>query len=152
MPFAVGRIIFQSPLTTRKPGDDIEIRQKENETIATLRKTVEGQRQVITQLERKIEDLSQQNKDHVAALGANRVVTPQEQEAYKNQSLLINTLQDERNQLALWLRANKSQEISQGKHAGQELIPLILKYLGGTMPDPSIPLTPTPTPEEGKVQ
>lgn len=148
MPFAVGKVVFRSPLTTRKPGDDIEIREQENKIIATLRNTVEGQRRTIVQLEHKITDLGNQNEEYRKS----RVVSPQEEAAFKNQSKIIIELQNERNQLALWLRMNKATEIAQGKHAGKDLIPLILQYLGGTLPDPEIPLMPTPTPEGGPVQ
>jgi predicted RNase H-like nuclease (RuvC/YqgF family) len=148
MPFAIGRIIFRSPLTARHPGDDVEIRQNDNKIIATLRNTVEGQRRTIVQLENKLTDLSTQNEE----LRKSRVVSPQEEAAFKNQSKIVIDYQNQLNQLALWLRANKSMEISQGRHAGKELIPLILQYLGGVMPDATVPLTPTPTPEGGKVQ
>ncbi len=146
--FAVGKVVFRSPFVTRKPGDDIEIREKENQVIATLRNTVEGQRRTIVQLEHKITDLSNQNEEYRKS----KVITPQEQEMFRNQSQLILKLQEDLNQLALWLRRNKSVEIAQGKHEGRELIPLILQYLGGTMPDPAVPLTPTATPEGGQVQ
>lgn len=148
MAFAIGKIVFRAPFDIRRPGDDVEIRQKENTVIATLRKTVEGQRQVIVQLEHKITDLGNQNEE----MRKSKVVTPQEQEAYRNQSKIIMELQDERNQLALWLRKNKAAEIEQGKHAGWDLIPLILHYLGGELPDTTAPLIPTPTPGEGQVQ
>jgi hypothetical protein len=148
MPFAVGKIVFRSPLTTRKPGDDIEIRQVENKIINTFRNTVEGQRRTIIQLEHKITDLGNQNEEYRKS----KVISPEEQETFKNQSKIITNLQNERNQLALWLRVNKAVEIAQGKHAGVDLIPLILKYLGGTMPDPETPLVATPTPESGPVQ
>ena len=148
MPFAVGKVVFRSPLTTRKPGDDIEIRQTENKIITTLRGTVESQRRTITQLEYKITDLGNQNEEYRKSI----VISPQEKEAYKTQTRLIIELQDERNQLAMWLRTNKAVEITQGKHDGKDLIPLILQYLGGTMPDPAAPLMPTPTPEGGQVQ
>lgn len=148
MPFALGKIVFQSPFTVRKPGDDIEIRATENKIITTLRNTVEGQRRTIVQLEHKITDLSNQNEDYRKS----KVITPQEQEMFKKQSAVIIELQNERNQLALWLRENKSVEIAQGKHSGIELIPLILQYLGGTMPKPDVPLVPTPTPDPGPVQ
>lgn len=146
--FAIGKIVFRAPFSVRKPGDDIEIRQKENQVIATLRKTVEGQRQVIVQLEHKIADLGNQNEEYRKS----KVISPQEQEAFRNQSKIIIDLQNERNQLALWLRGNKAVEIAQGKHAGMDLIPVILHYLGGTLPDPVAPLVPTPTPERGPVQ
>ena len=148
MPFAVGKVVFRSPLTTRQPGDDIEIRQTENKIITTLRGTVESQRRTITQLEHKITDLGNQNEEYRKSI----VISPQEKEAYKTQTRLIIELQDERNQLAMWLRTNKAVEITQGKHDGKDLIPLILQYLGGTMPDPATPLMPTPTPEGGQVQ
>lgn len=148
MPFAVGKIVFRSPLTTRKPGDDIEIRTQENKIITTLRNTVEAQRRTIVQLEHKITDLGNQNEEYRKS----KVVSPQEEAAFKNQSKIIIGLQNERNLLALWLRENKAVEISQGKHNGKDLIPLILQYLGGTLPDPGAPLTPTPTPEGGSVQ
>lgn len=148
MAFVIGKVVFRSPFVAKKPGDDIDIRKAENQTIATLRNTVEGQRRTIIQLEHKVTDLSNQNEE----LRASRTVTPQEEAAFKNQSRIIMDLQEERNLLALWLRANKSIEIAQGKHAGKELIPLILQYLGGTMPDPGSPLTPTATPQEGPVQ
>ena len=148
MPFAVGKVVFRSPLTTRQPGDDIEIRQAENKVIATLRNTVEGQRRTIIQLEHKVTDLGNQNEE----LRKSRVISPQEDAAFKNQAKIILDLQAERNQLALWLRRNKEVEISQGKHDGKDLIPLILQYLGGTMPDSTAPLTATPTPEGGPIQ
>lgn len=148
MSFAIGKVTFRSPFAVRSPGDDIEIRQQENKVIATLRNTVEGQRRMIVQLEHKVTDLGNQNEE----LRKSKVITPQEQEAFRNQSAIIKGLQDERNQLALWLRYNKATEIAQGKHAGIDLIPLILKYLGGTMPDQETPLVPTATPEEGPVQ
>lgn len=148
MPFQVGKIVFRSPLTTRQPGDDIEIRETESKIISTLRNTVESQRRTIIQLEHKVTDLGNQNED----LRKSRVISPQEEAAFKNQAKLILDLQEERNLLALWLRKNKSTEISQGKHNGVELIPLILQYLGGTMPDPTVPLTATPTPENGTLQ
>lgn len=148
MSFAIGKVVFRSPFDIRHPGDDIEVRQKENMVIATLRKTVEGQRQVIVQLEHKVEDLGKQNEE----MRKYKYISTEEQETFKNQSKYIMQLEDERNQLALWLRKNKAQEIGQGKHSGIELIPLILKYLGGAMPDPTIPLVPTPTPEEGQIQ
>ncbi len=31
MSFAIGKIVFRSPFVAREPGDDIEIREKENE-------------------------------------------------------------------------------------------------------------------------
>lgn len=146
--FAVGKVVFRSPFVTRKPGDDIEIRQTENKVITTLRSTVEAQRRTIVGLDHKIADLSQQNEEYRKS----KVITPQEQEMFRNQSQLILKLQDDLNQLALWLRRNKAVEIAQGKHEGRELIPLILQYLGGTMPDQVVPLTPTATPEGGPVQ
>lgn len=148
MPFAVGRVVFQSPLTTRKPGDLIEIRDREKQVISTLSKTVESQRQTIVLLERKIDDLSKQNIEYLKS----KVITPEEQVMFRNQSQLIIDLQNERNQLAVWLRENKSIEIAQGKHAGKELIPLILQYLGGNLPGPDTPLVPTPTPGKEPVQ
>lgn len=148
MPFAVGKIVFRSPLTTRQPGDDIEIRQAESKVVSTLRNTVESQRWTIIQLEHKITDLGNQNE----ALRKSRVISPEEDAAFKTQAKMILDLQAERNLLAVWLRKNKATEISQGKHNGVELIPLILQYLGGTMPDPAAPLTPTATPEGGPVQ
>ena len=148
MPFAVGKVVFRSPLTTRRPGDDIDVREKENIVIATLRKTVESQRQVIIQLEHKITDLGNQNEEYRKS----KVITPQEQEMFRNQSKVIIKLQEDQNLLALWLRKNKAVEIAQGKHAGKDLIPLILQYLGGALPDDATPLLPTPSPESGKVQ
>ena len=148
MPFQVGKVVFRSPLATRQPGDDIEIREQENKIIATLRNTVEGQRRTVIQLERKVADLGNQNEE----LRKSRVISSQEEAAFKNQAKIVQDLMTERNQLALWLRRNKEVEISQGKHDGKDLIPLILYYLGGTMPDATAPLMPTPTPEGGKVQ
>lgn len=148
MAFVVGKVVFRSPFVAKKPGDDIDMKRAENQTIATLRNTVEGQRRTIIQLEHKVTDLSKQNEE----LRVSKTITPQEEEMFKNQSKVILELQEERNLLALWLRANKSIEIAQGKHAGKELIPLILQYLGGTMPEPGSPLTPTATPQGGPVQ
>ena len=148
MPFAVGKVVFRSPLTTRRPGDDIDVREKENIVIATFRKTVESQRQVIIQLEHKITDLGNQNEEYRKS----KVITPQEQETFRNQSKIIIRLQEDQNLLALWLRKNKAVEIAQGKHDGKDLIPLILQYLGGALPDDAVPLLPTPTPDPGKVQ
>jgi predicted RNase H-like nuclease (RuvC/YqgF family) len=141
MPFSVGKIVFQSPFVTRKPGDVIEIKEKENIVVSTFRKTVEGQRQTIIQLQRKIDDLGAQNEE----LRKSITITPQQVEAFKNQSQYVISLQTQLDQLALWLRENKAVEISRGEHNGQELIPLILKYLGGTLPPPLKPET------EGKV-
>ena len=126
----------------------MEIRQAENKVITTLRGTVEAQRRTIVGLDHKIADLSTQNEEYRKS----KVITPQEQEMFKNQSQLIIRLQDERNLLALWLRKNKAVEIAQGKHDGKDLIPLILQYLGGALPDDAAPLLPTPTPDPGKVQ
>jgi len=146
--FALGKVVFRSPFVSRKPGDEIEVRQTENKTIATLRATVESQRRTIIQLEHKVTDLGNQNEDYRKS----KVITPEEEAGFKAQSKLINDMQDERNQLAIWLRMNKPTEIAQGLHNGIDLIPLILKYLGGVAPEPSSPLLPTPTPEQGKVQ
>lgn len=141
MPFAVGKVVFQSPFVTRKPGDVIEIQEKENIVVSTLRKTVEGQRQTVIQLQRKIDDLGAQNEE----LRKSITITPQQAGAIKYQAQHAISLQAQLDQLALWLRENKGAEISRGEHNGQELIPLILKYLGGTLPPPLKPET------EGKV-
>lgn len=146
--FTVGKVVFRSPFDMRRPGDDIEIRQKENATIETLRKTVEGQRQTIVLMQRKIDDLSGQNEEYRKS----RVVSPQEEVAFKNQSRLLMEYQEGFNRLALWLRENKSVEIAQGKHEGKDLIPLILQYLGGTLPEQSGEVKATEAPDGGKIQ
>ncbi len=146
MPFALGRVVFQSPLTTRKPGDIFEVREKESEIIATLKKTVESQRQTIVKLENHMEDVSQQN----ITLRRSITITPEEKETMKLQAQHTIGLQQQLNRLAVWMRINKADEISRGEHNGVDLISLVLKYLGGIIPKDDVPAIVTAPPEVGK--
>jgi hypothetical protein len=133
MSFQVGKIVFRSPLTTTPVPDPAG----ENTMIVTLKELVETQRQKIVTLERKILDLGIQNDEYRRS----RVISPEEEETMRMQSLHVKNLQEQLDQLALWLRQNKSVQIAQGKHAGMSLVNCILMYLGGTIPDPLPPTT-----------
>lgn len=136
MPFQVGKVVFRSPFAVQDPLDVIH-KTGENIIIRTLRSIVESQRQTIVQLERKMEDLGKQNEE----LRSAKTITTQEAEMFKNQSQHIISLQTQLDQLALWLRENKSVEIAQGKHNGRELVDVIMGYLGGALPAPMKPVT-----------
>lgn len=129
MPFLIGRIVFRSPLTIHT--DEVAKVLDENKIISTLRKTVEHQRQTIVVLERKNLDLGAQNTEMLTRT----TVSPEEVQAYKNSSKTIMELQAQLDELALWLRHNKPQEIARGEHNRFAGLPqTIIHYLSMTVP------------------
>lgn len=129
MPFAIGRVVFRSPFTVQ--ADEILKVREESKIVAAFRKTVEHQRQQIVLLERQNNDLSIQNKE----LMVGTRVTPEEVQAYKASSKTIMDLQSQLDELALWLRNNKVQEIARGEHNRFQSLPqTIIHYLAMTVP------------------
>lgn len=129
MPFAIGRVVFRAPFSVRS--DEVQRVIDDNRVVATLRSTVEHQRQTIVMLERKITDISTQNEEMMKRT----TVSPEEVQAYKNSSANIMALQSQLDELAVWLRNNKSVEIGRGEHNHfPGLVQTIIHYLTMTVP------------------
>jgi archaellum component FlaC len=92
---------------------------------AALRKKVEH-------LEDRITDLSQQLSDVPKA----RRITPLEEQDITRLRFEHETMNNEINEIALYLRHNFSGEIAQGHHAGKSISQIVKMYLGTIHPQP----------------
>lgn len=116
-----------------------ESESESTKTINALKSIVEHQRQQII----KIENENKTHRDHIIDLGnqneelrKNKTITPQEEATFRMQAQHIAEMKAQLDELALWLRNNKSAEIRAGKHAGLTLPQTIIMYLsGGVRPE-----------------
>jgi hypothetical protein len=93
-------------------------RRKDREKIKVLASENAGLRE-------RIEDLSAQ----LTKARASRLLSPSEEEAIARLRAEHHEMNQQQNQIALFLRHNFAEEIVRGEHAGMSLVDVITKYL-----------------------
>lgn len=79
----------------------------------------------IIQLQSKNRDLSNQ----VEELRAGHPMSDQEWAMFRNQTATIAEQRAQLDELALWLRENRKEEIARGEHRGMGLVDVVVRYL-----------------------